>query len=111
MMSGRLSRRDFIRGAGVVSVGLAMGSDLRYGTARSKVAFLFVRVGLAGQQLRGADGVDGAARHEVVDEQAAPQRLQLFVHNLSSYHDDLAGCLWSSRRDPAEIALVRMNCR
>ncbi len=27
---------------------LAMGSDLRYGTARSKVAFLFVKVGLAG---------------------------------------------------------------
>lgn len=27
---------------------LAMGSDLRYGTANSKVAFLFVRVGLAG---------------------------------------------------------------
>mgnify|MGYP002713095221 CR=1 FL=1 len=27
---------------------LAMGSDIRYGTARAKVAFLFVRVGLAG---------------------------------------------------------------
>lgn len=27
---------------------LAMGSDLRFGTARAKVAFLFVRVGLAG---------------------------------------------------------------
>ncbi len=27
---------------------LAMGSDLRFGTVRSKVAFLFVRVGLAG---------------------------------------------------------------
>jgi enoyl-CoA hydratase/carnithine racemase len=27
---------------------IAMASDLRYGTARSKVAFLFVRVGLAG---------------------------------------------------------------
>ena len=26
----------------------AMASDLRYGTARSKIAFLFVRVGLAG---------------------------------------------------------------
>jgi enoyl-CoA hydratase/carnithine racemase len=32
-------------GAGAI---LAMGSDLRLGTARSKVAFLFVRVGLAG---------------------------------------------------------------
>ncbi len=32
-------------GAGAI---LAMASDLRYGTARSKVAFLFVRVGLAG---------------------------------------------------------------
>jgi len=32
-------------GAGTM---LACGSDLRYGTARSKVAFLFVRVGLAG---------------------------------------------------------------
>jgi len=32
-------------GAGAM---LAMASDLRYGTARSKVAFLFVRVGLAG---------------------------------------------------------------
>jgi enoyl-CoA hydratase/carnithine racemase len=31
-------------GAGAI---LAMASDLRYGTARSKVAFLFVRVGLA----------------------------------------------------------------
>ena len=32
-------------GAGAI---LAMAADLRYGTARSKVAFLFVRVGLAG---------------------------------------------------------------
>jgi enoyl-CoA hydratase/carnithine racemase len=32
-------------GAGAI---LAMASDLRFGTARSKVAFLFVRVGLAG---------------------------------------------------------------
>lgn len=32
-------------GAGAI---LAMASDLRYGTPRSKVAFLFVRVGLAG---------------------------------------------------------------
>src|SRR6201987_3296197 len=32
-------------GAGAI---LAMASDLRYGTERSKVAFLFVRVGLAG---------------------------------------------------------------
>lgn len=32
-------------GAGAI---LAMASDLRYGTARSKVAFLFARVGLAG---------------------------------------------------------------
>jgi enoyl-CoA hydratase/carnithine racemase len=32
-------------GAGAI---LAMASDLRYGTARSKTAFLFVRVGLAG---------------------------------------------------------------
>jgi enoyl-CoA hydratase/carnithine racemase len=30
---------------------LAMASDLRYGTARSKVAFLFVRVGLAGADM------------------------------------------------------------
>jgi enoyl-CoA hydratase/carnithine racemase len=32
-------------GAGAI---IAMGSDLRFGTARSKVAFLFTRVGLAG---------------------------------------------------------------
>jgi enoyl-CoA hydratase/carnithine racemase len=32
-------------GAGAI---LAMASDLRYGTARSKLAFLFTRVGLAG---------------------------------------------------------------
>jgi enoyl-CoA hydratase/carnithine racemase len=32
-------------GAGAI---LAMASDLRYGTARAKIAFLFVRVGLAG---------------------------------------------------------------
>ncbi|MDQ2872069.1 MAG: enoyl-CoA hydratase family protein [Candidatus Eremiobacteraeota bacterium] len=32
-------------GAGAI---LAMASDLRYGTARSKIAFLFARVGLAG---------------------------------------------------------------
>jgi enoyl-CoA hydratase/carnithine racemase len=32
-------------GAGAI---LAMASDLRYGTARSKIAFLFTRVGLAG---------------------------------------------------------------
>jgi enoyl-CoA hydratase/carnithine racemase len=32
-------------GAGAI---LAMASDLRYGTARSQVSFLFVRVGLAG---------------------------------------------------------------
>lgn len=32
-------------GAGAI---LAMASDIRYGTARSRVAFLFVRVGLAG---------------------------------------------------------------
>jgi enoyl-CoA hydratase/carnithine racemase len=35
-------------GAGAM---LALGSDLRYGTARSKVAFLFVRVGLAGADM------------------------------------------------------------
>jgi enoyl-CoA hydratase/carnithine racemase len=35
-------------GAGAV---LAMASDLRYGTARSKVAFLFVRVGLSGADM------------------------------------------------------------
>ena len=36
--------------AGAGSI-LAMASDLRYGTARSKVAFLFVRVGLAGADM------------------------------------------------------------
>lgn len=35
-------------GAGAI---LAMASDLRYGTPRSKVAFLFVRVGLAGADM------------------------------------------------------------
>ena len=30
---------------------IACGSDLRFGTARSKVAFLFVRVGLAGADM------------------------------------------------------------
>jgi enoyl-CoA hydratase/carnithine racemase len=35
-------------GAGTM---LACGADLRYGTARSKVAFLFVRVGLAGADM------------------------------------------------------------
>jgi enoyl-CoA hydratase/carnithine racemase len=35
-------------GAGAI---LAMASDLRHGTARSKVAFLFVRVGLAGADM------------------------------------------------------------
>jgi enoyl-CoA hydratase/carnithine racemase len=35
-------------GAGAI---LAMASDLRYGTVRSKVAFLFVRVGLAGADM------------------------------------------------------------
>jgi enoyl-CoA hydratase/carnithine racemase len=35
-------------GAGAL---VAMASDLRYGTARSKVAFLFVRVGLAGADM------------------------------------------------------------
>jgi enoyl-CoA hydratase/carnithine racemase len=35
-------------GAGAM---IACGSDLRYGTARSKVAFLFVRVGLAGADM------------------------------------------------------------
>ena len=35
-------------GAGAI---LAMASDLRFGTARSKVAFLFVRVGLAGADM------------------------------------------------------------
>jgi enoyl-CoA hydratase/carnithine racemase len=35
-------------GAGAI---LAMASDLRYGSARSKVAFLFVRVGLAGADM------------------------------------------------------------
>ena len=35
-------------GAGAI---LAMASDLRYGTARSKIAFLFVRVGLAGADM------------------------------------------------------------
>ncbi len=36
--------------AGAGSI-LAMASDMRYGTARSKVAFLFVRVGLAGADM------------------------------------------------------------
>ncbi|MBA3477669.1 MAG: enoyl-CoA hydratase family protein [Lautropia sp.] len=35
-------------GAGAI---IAMASDLRYGTAQSKVAFLFVRVGLAGADM------------------------------------------------------------
>ena len=35
-------------GAGAI---LAMAADLRYGTLRSKVAFLFVRVGLAGADM------------------------------------------------------------
>ena len=35
-------------GAGAI---IAMASDLRVGTARSKVAFLFVRVGLAGADM------------------------------------------------------------
>ena len=35
-------------GAGAI---LAMGSDLRLGTARSRIAFLFVRVGLAGADM------------------------------------------------------------
>jgi enoyl-CoA hydratase/carnithine racemase len=35
-------------GAGAI---LAMASDLRFGTARAKVAFLFVRVGLAGADM------------------------------------------------------------
>ncbi|MGH9424257.1 MAG: enoyl-CoA hydratase family protein, partial [Thermoanaerobaculia bacterium] len=35
-------------GAGAI---LAMASDLRFGTARSKVAFLFVRVGLSGADM------------------------------------------------------------
>src|SRR4029079_11797862 len=35
-------------GAGAI---LAMASDLRFGTSRSKVAFLFVRVGLAGADM------------------------------------------------------------
>jgi enoyl-CoA hydratase/carnithine racemase len=35
-------------GAGAI---LAMASDIRYGTARSKVGFLFVRVGLAGADM------------------------------------------------------------
>ena len=35
-------------GAGAI---LAMASDLRLGTSRSKVAFLFVRVGLAGADM------------------------------------------------------------
>lgn len=35
-------------GAGAI---LAMASDMRYGTSRSKVAFLFVRVGLAGADM------------------------------------------------------------
>ena len=35
-------------GAGAI---LAMASDLRYGTARSRVAFLFVRVGLSGADM------------------------------------------------------------
>src|SRR5262245_19507800 len=35
-------------GAGAI---LAMASDLRYGTAKAKVAFLFVRVGLAGADM------------------------------------------------------------
>ena len=44
-------------GAGAI---LAMASDLRYGTARSKIAFLFVRVGLAG-----ADMGAHLARHDL----------------------------------------------
>ncbi len=39
-------------GAGAI---LAMASDLRCGTARSKVAFLFVRVGLAGADMGACD--------------------------------------------------------
>jgi len=40
-------------GAGAI---LAMASDIRFGTARSKVAFLFVRVGLSGADM-GACGI------------------------------------------------------
>src|SRR5437588_7398502 len=38
----------FCAGAGAI---LAMASDLRFGTARSKVGFLFVRVGLSGADM------------------------------------------------------------
>ena len=53
-------------GAGAI---LAMASDLRLGTARSKVAFLFVRVGLAGADMGACNilpriiGAGRAAQH------------------------------------------------
>ena len=54
-------------GAGAI---LAMASDLRFGTSRSKVAFLFVRVGLAG--CRHGRVHDPAAHHRRRD---APREL------------------------------------
>ena len=47
-------------GAGAI---LAMASDLRFGTARSKIAFLFVRVGLAGADM-------GACAHPAAHHRA-----------------------------------------
>ena len=51
-------------GAGAI---LAMASDLRYGTARSKVAFLFVRVGLAGADM-------GACNYAAAHHRPGPRR-------------------------------------
>ena len=51
-------------GAGAI---LAMASDLRLGTPRSKTAFLFTRVGLAGCDM-------GACAHAAADHRPGPRR-------------------------------------
>jgi len=92
-------------GAGAI---LAMASDLRYGTARSKVAFLFVRVGLAGcdmgacamlpriigqgraaellytgRVMPGTQALDWGFYNEVCEPDAVLERAQAMAHEIA----------------------------
>jgi enoyl-CoA hydratase/carnithine racemase len=80
-------------GAGAI---LAMASDLRYGTPRSKVAFLFVRVGLAGCDMGACAMLPRIVGHGRAAE-------LLYTGRTMSADEALAWGFYNAMREPDDI--------
>ena len=80
-------------GAGAI---LAMASDLRYGTQRSKVAFLFVRVGLAGCDMGACAMLPRIIGHGRAAE-------LLYTGRTMSANEALAWGFYNAIHDPANV--------